>query len=117
MPKFFPAGPFLMFLTKCLSKCPNSTKPPLTLKNFWLRTPPKSKIDGLLCIRRSLQVQNFPSEIADIIVQSERPGTSRKYDIYTAKWVQFCNEIKFSPYETTMNEILLFLYGLFQSGV
>ena len=29
-PKFFPAGSFfLVFLTKSLSKCPNSTKPPL----------------------------------------------------------------------------------------
>ena len=36
-PKFFPAEPFffIVFITKCLSKCPNSTKP--LLKNFWLR--------------------------------------------------------------------------------
>ena len=28
-PKFLLAGPFSVFLTKCLSKCPSSTKPPL----------------------------------------------------------------------------------------
>ena len=32
-PKFYPMGSFfLLFLTKCLSKCPNSMKPPLPWK-------------------------------------------------------------------------------------
>ena len=44
-------------------------------------------------------------------------GTSRKFDIYTPKQVQFCSERNFSPYETTINQILLFLYDLFQSRV
>ena len=60
---------------------------------------------------------DIPSEIADIIFQSWQPGTSRKYDIYISKWVQFCSERNFSPYETTINQILLFLYDLFQSGL
>ena len=63
-----------------------------------------------------MQEQDIPSEIADIIVQSWRPGTSRKYD-YISKWVQFCSERNFSPYEATINQVLLFLYDLFQSGV
>ena len=71
----------------------------------------------MLCTRRSLQEQGISSEIADLIVQSWRPGISRKYDIYISKWVQFCSERNFSPYETTTNQILLFLYDLFQSGV
>ena len=79
--------------------------------------PPKNKIDSLLCVRRCLQEQDIPNEIADIIVQSWRPGTSRKYDIYLSKWVQFCSERNFSAYETTINQVLLFLYDLFQSGV
>ena len=33
------------------------------------------------------------------------------------KQVQFCSKRNFSPYETTINQILLFLYDLFQSGV
>ena len=34
--EIFPAGLFFLeFLTKCLSKCPNFTKPSV-LKNFWL---------------------------------------------------------------------------------
>ena len=78
---------------------------------------PKSKIDGLLCVKRSFQEQDIPREIEDIIVQSWRPGTSRKYDIYISKWVQFCSERNFSLYETTINQILLFLHDLFQSGV
>ena len=64
-----------------------------------------------------MQEQDIPSEIADIIVQSWRPGTSRKYDVYVSKWVQFCSERNFSPYEATINQVLLFLYDLFQSGV
>ena len=32
-------------------------------------------------------------------------------------WVQFCSERNFSPYETTISQILLFLYNLFQSKV
>ena len=64
-----------------------------------------------------MQEPDIPSEIADIIFQSWRPGTSRKYDIYISKWVQFCSERNFSPYETTINQTLLFLYDLFQSGV
>ena len=79
--------------------------------------PPKNKINGLLRVRRCLQEQDIPSEIADIIVQSWRPGTSRKYDIFISKWVEFCSERNFSPYETTINQMLLFLYDLFQSGV
>ena len=31
--------------------------------------------------------------------------------------MQFCSERNCSPYETTINQILLFLYDLFQSGV
>ena len=31
--------------------------------------------------------------------------------------MQFCSERNFSPYETTTNQVLLFLYDLFQSGV
>ena len=35
-PKYFPVELFiLVFLTKCLSKCPNSTKPPLPLLRTW----------------------------------------------------------------------------------
>ena len=64
-----------------------------------------------------MEEQDTLSEIADIIVQSSRLGTSRKYDIYISKWVQFCSERNFSPYETTMNQIMLFLYDLFQNGV
>ena len=75
------------------------------------------KIDGVLCVRRYLQEQDIPSEIADIIVQSRRPEKSAKYDIHIFKRVQFCSERNFSPYETTINQILLFLYDLFQSGV
>ena len=71
----------------------------------------------MLCIGRWLQEQDVPSEIADIIVQSWWPGMSRKYDIYISKWVQFCSERNFSPYETTINQILLLLYGSFRSGV
>ena len=37
--------------------------------------------------------------------------------ISISKWVQLCSESKFSPYETTINQILLFLYDLFRSGV
>ena len=48
---------------------------------------------------------------------SLKSRTSRKSDIYTPKWVQFCSERNFSPYETTINQILLFLYDLFQSKV
>ena len=48
---------------------------------------------------------------------SLKSGTSRKFDIYTPKWVQFSSERNFSPYETTINQILLFLYDLFQSKV
>ena len=59
----------------------------------------------------------FPRKIADTIFQSWRPGTSRKYDIYISKWMQFCSERNFSPYETTINQVLLFLYDLFQSDV
>ena len=77
----------------------------------------KKRIDGLLCIRRCLQEQDIPSKIADIIVQLWRPATSRKYNIYTSKWVQFCSERNYSPYETIVNQILLFLYDLFKSGV
>ena len=64
-----------------------------------------------------MQEQDIPSEIADIIVQSRQPEKSAKYDIYIFKRVQFCSERNFSPYETTINQILLFLYDLFQSGV
>ena len=63
-----------------------------------------------------MQEKDISSEIADIIVQSWRPGTSRKY-INISQWVQFCSERNFSPYETTINQILLFLYDLLQSGV
>ena len=73
---------------------------------------PKNKIDGLLCIRRCLQEQDIPSETADIIVQSWQPGTKKKYDFCISKWVQFSSERNFSPYEVTVNQILLFLYGL-----
>ena len=48
---------------------------------------------------------------------SLKSRTSRKFDIYTPKWVQFCSERNFSPYETTINQILLFLCDLFQSKV
>ena len=75
------------------------------------------KTDGLLYVRRCLQEQDIRNKIVDIIVQSWRPETSRKYDIYISKWVQFCSERNFSPYETTTNQVLLFLYDLFQSGV
>ena len=61
--------------------------------------------------------QNISSEVAGIIVQKWRPGTRRKYDVCTSKWVQFCSEKNFSPYETTINQIVLFLYDLFQSVV
>ena len=37
-PKVLPVRLFIfVFLKKCLSKYPNSMKPPLLLKNFWLR--------------------------------------------------------------------------------
>ena len=36
--KVYPVGlSFLVFLTKCLWKCPNSMKPSWPCKNFWLR--------------------------------------------------------------------------------
>ena len=64
-----------------------------------------------------MQEQNIPSEIAGIIFQKRRPGTRRKYDICTSRWVQFCSEKNLSPYETTINQIVFFLYDLFQSVV
>ena len=64
-----------------------------------------------------MQEQDIPREIADIIFQSWRPETSRKYDINISKCVERCSQRNFSPYETTVNQILLFLCDLFQSGV
>ena len=32
--------------------------------------PPKTKIHGFLCVRKCLQEQDIPNEIADVIVQS-----------------------------------------------
>ena len=47
--KIFPAGPFfLVFLTKYLSKSPNSREPPPTLKRVWLRAS-KYRLYRLKC--------------------------------------------------------------------
>lgn len=77
--------------------------------------PPKNKVDGFLCVSRCFQEQNILREIADVIVQSSQSGTSSKYD--NGKWVLFCSERNFSPFEMIINQILIFLYDLCQSGV
>ena len=79
--------------------------------------PPKNKVDGFLCVSRCFQEQNILREIADVIVQSSQSGTSSKYDIFMLKWMLFCSEMNVSPFEMTINQILLFLYDLCQSGV
>ena len=50
-------------------------------------------VSGDACKNRKVKV----SESANIYVRSWRPWTSRKYDVYISRRVQFCYERNFSP--------------------
>ena len=68
------------------------------------------KLSGQLSKSRA-----FLREAADIILKSWRPGTSKQYQPYIRKWIQYCHQRSIDPTNSTVGQALEFL--LFKKGL
>lgn len=84
-----------------------------------ISSPPEEQVaaDGLLCIREALEAKGNPHDTNTIILKSWREGTQKQYNSYLKKWVQFCCEKQISRTEVTVDNTLMFLTILYNSGL
>ena len=73
--------------------------------------------DGMQAIRTIIQKQGISTEAADIILKSWRPGTSKQYQPYIRKWIQYCHQRSIDPSNFTVGQALEFLLELFKKGL
>ena len=73
--------------------------------------------DGMQAIRTVIQKQGVSREAADIILKSWRPGTSKQYQPYIRKWIQYCHQRSIDPTNSTVEQALEFLLELFKKGL
>lgn len=73
--------------------------------------------DGMQAIRTVIQKQGVSREAADIILKSWRPGTSKQYQPYIRKWIQYCHQRSIDPTNSTVGQALEFLPELFKKGL
>ena len=73
--------------------------------------------DGMQAIRTVIQKQGVSTEAADIILKSWRPGTSKQYQPYIRKWIQYCHQRSIDPTNSTVGQALEFLLALFKKGL
>ena len=60
--------------------------------------------DGMKAIRTVIQKQGVSTEQADTILKSWRPSTSRQYQPYIRKWIQYCHQKSIDPTHSTVGK-------------
>ena len=68
-------------------------------------------------IRKLYKDRGNSDEIAETIIQSQRPNTKCKYDTYRKKWLQFCSQRVHDVMCTTWMTVLQFLHVLWKRNL
>ena len=68
-------------------------------------------------IRKSLISKGLSRESADIILSSWRDSTKKQYWTYIKKWLLFCEQRNIDQFNSDINNVLLYLSELFNSGI
>lgn len=68
-------------------------------------------------IRRSVEDHQLPQNVTNIIMSSWRKGTTKQYRCYLNKWEILCRRRNINSIYTTVNNVLIFLTELYETGV
>ena len=72
----------------------------------------KCSLDSMSCVRKLYKDKGISDEIAETIIQLQRPNTKCKYDTYRKQWLQFCSQRMCDPMCPTLVTVLEFLHVL-----
>ena len=67
---------------------------------------------GLQSLRDTYINQGVPPEVAEVILQAQRPSTHRQYDSYLAHWFKYCSEHTVDPLRPPVGQVLTFMDNL-----
>ena len=79
--------------------------------------PAKCSLDSMSCVRKLYKDKGISDEIAETIIQLQRPNTKCKYDTYRKQWLQFCSQRMCDPMCPTLETVLEFLHALRQRNL
>ena len=68
-------------------------------------------------IRKSLISKGLSRESADIILSSWRDLTQKQYWMFIKKWLLCCEQRNVDQFNSNINNVLLYLSELFNSGI
>ncbi|XP_061170177.1 uncharacterized protein LOC133179433 [Saccostrea echinata] len=68
-------------------------------------------------IRRSIENHQLPENVTSIIMSSWRRGTTKQYRCYLNKWEIFCSRRNINSLHTSVNNVLIFLTELYETGI
>ncbi|CAG2218782.1 unnamed protein product [Mytilus edulis] len=68
-------------------------------------------------LREKLCERGLSKDAANIIIGSWRESTQKQYGSYIQKWMLFCNEEKINQFNPSINNVLKFLFNLFENGL
>jgi len=68
-------------------------------------------------IGESLSEQNISAEATKIILKSWRKGTSKQYQSYYKKWLDFCHREQISRVRPSLAQVIEFILTLFNNGL
>ena len=80
-------------------------------------TTQTTRSHGLPLIRETLNTRNISKEAKDVIMASWRTGTSKQYQVYLGRWLQFCQSKGIPHMAASIDHGIDFLATLFASGL
>ena len=93
------------------------TRPPTTpVQQTPAPTSAQIAPNGMSLIREHYAYLQIPNNITDIILASWRPTTAKQYGTYLRRWMAFCSEREINYHSPSINNILDFLFELYNSG-
>lgn len=88
-----------------------------TRKNICTQNMGQTGLVSVPLIRRSVEDHQLPQNVTNIIMSSWRKGTTKQYKCYLNKWEIFCSRRNINSIHTSVNNVLIFLTELYETGV
>ena len=78
-------------------------------------TGKQAQTSGNGIIREAFESQGISPKVAEFLLGSWRTGTKQQYGSYVKRWLSFCTNGRFNPFQPPVNILLEFLHNEFKS--